>query len=478
MRARGRSALLMAAVLAVPPLAATPAAIAGDEYVEAVLPRGEVPEEELLDVAIDLFSPSVDDTDREQLTKEGIQPSVRKSEARYLPIHLRNTLQSTGQWGAVRVVPGVAEWAELLVFGKILKSNGKDLEVAIRAWDAAGEMWLDEEYHHRASPQSYAEETVDRLDPFQSLYNRIANDLVEERGKRRRHELQRIREVARLRFAAEFAPDTFGPYLEADKKGRYRVLRLPAEGDPMLDRLALIRERDHLFVDTLNEYYSDFYARMDRPYDDWRGYSYAEQAAYDSLQKSSLVKKIIGGVAIVAGLLVPDERNTGVKDVAIIGGIAAIDSAMRDSEDSKIHKAALTELADSFGADVTPLLVDVDGKVTHLKGSAEAQFEQWRELLKRIALTDASLPGDINVAPMSAEVVVTPPPPSTGDPVPSPAEDSFLDGVDEDPLDETTPGNEETSSSAPSVSPFRNLAPLPADRSLAPPPAEPGNVPR
>ncbi len=78
-------------------LGPVPAALAGSKYVEAELPKGEVPEHQRLDVAIDLFSPSIDDYDRETLAKKGIQPSVRKAESRFLATHLRNTLQSTGQ---------------------------------------------------------------------------------------------------------------------------------------------------------------------------------------------------------------------------------------------------------------------------------------------------------------------------------------------------------------------------------------------
>ena len=109
---------------------------AGDDAL--VLPKTDIPEDRLVDVAIELFSPGVSDSPPSPLLQKGIRAAVRKSEARYLPIHLRNTLQSTGQWGAVRVVPGGAEWAELLVTGTIEKSNGKDLEVRIMARDAAG----------------------------------------------------------------------------------------------------------------------------------------------------------------------------------------------------------------------------------------------------------------------------------------------------------------------------------------------------
>jgi hypothetical protein len=404
--------VLTLALAALVGLGPAPLALAGDDYVEARLPKGEVPEEQLLDVAIDLFSPSIDEHDREELTKKGIQPSVRKAEARFLPTHLRDTLQSTGQWGAVRVVPGGVPWAELSIVGKIEKSHGKELRVRVVAWDATGKKWLNEDYRRKAKVLSYAAENVDGLDPFQSLYNEIANDLVKKRKKIKKKDLVRIREVARLRFAAEFAPDTFGAYLESDKKGRYKVVRLPVDSDPMLVRLGLIRERDDMFVDTLNEYYSDFYSRMQKPYDNWRANSYTEQAAYDSLHKAATLKKILGGAAILAGILAPGgRRGSGVKDIAIIGGIAAVQSGFQDGAELEIHKAALEELAESFGADVTELVVDVDGKTVELKGSAEAQFQQWRALLRQIARTDAALPEDINVAPVpapSAETVSAP----------------------------------------------------------------------
>ena len=63
------------------------------------------------------------------------------------------------------------------------------------------------------------------------------NDLLEKRKKLKKKELVRIREVARLRFATEFAPDAFAPYLKSDRKGRYKVVRLHfgADGLPTGD---------------------------------------------------------------------------------------------------------------------------------------------------------------------------------------------------------------------------------------------------
>jgi hypothetical protein len=401
-----RRATALTLVLTLLGLAA--AAAADDDAL--VLPAADIPEERLVDVAIDLFSPGVGESVSASAQKQGIRSAVRRSEARYLPIHLRNTLQSTGQWGAVRVVPRGSEWAELLVTGAIEKSNGKDLEVHVEARDATGRVWLDRDYEEQADTTAYAKDRpVDGRDPFQALYNRVANDLVRARDKRKPKELGDVRELARLRFAASLSPDPYARYFAVDKKGRARLERLPAAEDPMVARVAAIRDRDHMFVDTLNEYYSDFYARMDKPYDDWRAYSYTEQLALDSIRKKSNLKKILGGIAILGGILMdPRDDPVGVKDVLILGGIAAVQSGFENSKEMGIHRAALAELADSFEGEVTPLVLDVDGKVVQLSGSAETQFTQWRELLRQIAGADAPLPADINLVPMALSEVVQP----------------------------------------------------------------------
>lgn len=403
MQHRPSTLALAALALAVPALAA-------DKKAELKVAQGELPDALVVDVAIDVFAPGVSDAPPSPMLQQGIRASVRKSEARYIPIHLRNTLQATGQWGAVRVIPGGASWAELLVTGTIEKSNGKDLVVDVQARDAAGRLWLDRSYAQSADVSAYAKDRpLDGRDPFQALYNRVANDLLRERDRRKPKELQAARELASLRFAAEMVPDPYAGYLATDGKGRARLVKLPAADDPMLQRVSAIRERDHMFVDTLNEYYNDFYARMDRPYDDWRAYSYEEQKALDSINRGSLLKKILGGIAVLGGILIdPRDGPAGTKDVLIIGGIAAIQSGFEDAKEGGIHKAALSELADSFEGEVTPLLVDVDGKVVQLTGSAEVQFNKWRELLHQIAATDAPLPADINLLPMAPAEVVKP----------------------------------------------------------------------
>lgn len=381
-----------------------PQVLAGKkDPVELIQVQTEIPEESLLDVGIQLFDPGLpeDPVALGELTEKGIFVDVRKSEARYIPINLMRTLQSSGFWGAVRLVPAASP-TDLMVSGTILKSNGKDLKLKIQSVDAMGETWLDERYEREADLNSYMEGKFGMQDPYQSLYNEIANDLLKKLRKKKSDYLQEVRTVSQLRFAVDLAPTAFEDYLKVDNKGRYELEKLPAREDPMMERLASIRERDHMFIDTLNEHYADFYDRMDEPYDHWRAYSYEEQVALDELRKAARWEKILGAAAIIGGIVASGKggrsgRTAG--EVAVIGGIAAIQDGFEKSEESKMHAEALHELAASLDSDVAPLLVDVEGEVIRLTGSVETQYATWRELLRQIFASETGLPVDPNAQP-------------------------------------------------------------------------------
>ena len=68
----------------------------------------EIPADELLDVAVREFDPGIPPEiakDEQALNKKRIYPDIRRAESRYVATMLRGTLEASGQWGAVRVVP-------------------------------------------------------------------------------------------------------------------------------------------------------------------------------------------------------------------------------------------------------------------------------------------------------------------------------------------------------------------------------------
>lgn len=348
----------------------------------------EVSEELLLDVSIVVFDPGLDDYDEDQQ----IYPEVRKAEARYIPGLLSEAIQDSGAWGAVRVVPGKEQVTDLMVQGKILHSDGEELQLQISATDSRGYVWLSKKYTGKSSRYAYRVTTRSTYDPFQAVYNTIANDLLELLEELRPKDRENIRLVTELLFARSFSQDAFDGYLAKDRKGRYLVMRLPAENDPMLERVQAIRERDRVFVDTLQEYYVNFDAQMTDPYQEWRRLSYEESVALQELKAESTRRLVAGTVAILAGIAGASSGDSSMTrtagQVAIVGGGFLLKSGLEKRNESQIHVEALEELGMSLEAEITPQVIELEDRTVMLSGNVEDQYAQWREVLAEIYRTE------------------------------------------------------------------------------------------
>jgi hypothetical protein len=357
------------------------------QRVKAIQASTEIPESQLLDVGVRLFDENLP-KDEKVMEEQHIFPEVRKAEARYLPMQLRNTLEGTGQWGQVRVMPEDAEALDVYVSGKILHSNGQLLSAEITVTDATGRQWFKREYTQLADTRSYKDQTGQPRDPFQNMYNMLANDMLVYRQQLAAADLENVRRVSELRFASDLAPYAFKGYMSEDKKGVVQLVRLPAEDDPMLQRMDRIRERDYALLDTINEHYSLFAENMSEPYTNWRRYSYSELEAKDEARRSALTRKLLGAAAIVGGLVVGAEANTYAGQAAatgaIFGGAYAVKSGFDKGAEVKLHSDSLKQLGESFQAEVQPMVVEVEGRTLQLRGTAEEQYTEWRRLLKEL----------------------------------------------------------------------------------------------
>jgi hypothetical protein len=345
----------------------------------------EIPEDQLMDVGILVFESK--EITEEEAEDEGTNNEIRKAESHFIPYHLKNTLRQSSQWGAVRVIPTETDSVDLLVTGKILESNGEDLGLQIDVTDAAGETWFSKKYKAEASRRTYTDIRLGEKDAFQDLYNTIANDMAKFKQELSPDEIIKIRTTAKLKFAAEFAPDAFDGYLVKDKEGIISINRRPADDDPMMERLLKIREREYMYVDTLNEQYDQFYNTMWPSYENWRSLNLTERQAMKEIKKRALTRQLIGALlvagAIAAGSI--DSINTGglQAGMILIGGQVII-SGFNISKEADIHEAAIQELSESFSSEMKPIVMEFEGKQYELSGSAEEQFKQWRELLRKI----------------------------------------------------------------------------------------------
>jgi hypothetical protein len=78
----------------------------------------------------------------------------------------------------------------------------------------------------------------------------------------------------------------------------------------------------------------------------------------------------------------------------VIGGAAAIYSGFQKRQETKIHKDVIEELSVSFSSEAEPLVVEVVGETVRLTGSAEEQYQKWREMLREIYASETGLPLD------------------------------------------------------------------------------------
>ena len=61
-------------------------------------------------------------------------------------------------------------------------------------------------------------------------------------------------------------------------------------------------------------------------------------------------------------------------------------------KEADLHQEALKELATSFDSEVAPIVMNVEGEVVKLSGTLEAQYQEWRRLLRRIYAEEVGLP--------------------------------------------------------------------------------------
>lgn len=379
------------------------------EKVLLVPVRQGIPEAQLLDVRVQTFDPGKLPTSKN--AARGLSPEIRQAEAHYIAVQIRKAVQQSGHWGVVRVVPKDAAGDELLVTGKILKSNGEVLQLAVSVRDASGRYWFkDKVFRGSVNEKMYKDALRNRLDAFGNLYNRIANELARYRAKTDPEHIKKIRQLAEMRFAADLSPDVFGDYIKDNKKkGSYKLERLPPVGDELFERVRRIRERDYLLVDTLDEHYELLHGDMQKMYMEWRKARLVEMNIIREIDRRknkriALGTGILVGSALLNALLNQDGTNDVITASTVTSAVTTtaklLIEADKFKEEAKINKVAIEELGESFVVDVEPTVLRVEGEVIKLTGSAEEKYKQWREVIRELYQVETG----IMIGPIQPEV--------------------------------------------------------------------------
>lgn len=389
------------------------------QQAQLVQPAGEIAETDLLGIRIHTFRPG---TLPEGDKARGMSLEIRKAEGYYTAVKLRDTLQRSGHWGPVRVVPENSNDGEVIVSGEILESDGEFLKLSVSVRDATGAEWFSKEYSGVVNEQMF-NRASQGVEPFQFVYNQISNDIAAYRSELKSNEIASIRQVAELKFAGNFAPSIFFSYLKTGEPEssespdvlsklfslagsedsatrptpRYAVARLPSENDPNYQRVQRIRAREHQLIDTLDQQYEGLAKNISDAYTQWRMSRLTEMNSVreiERLENERTTKAVVGGIAgvglIILGGSAKNCPGCGTAG-AVVGGTilaasikSAIDANSKAKADMEIHTRALEELGQSLATEVKPVVIEVEGSTIELKGSVDAKFQQWRTIMTKL----------------------------------------------------------------------------------------------
>ena len=348
-------------------------------------PTNPIPQELLLDVGIPTLNDGLYLTDE----NDTVFPEVRFAEAIYFANQLAKVMEKSGAWGAIRVTPNDQVITDVYITGTILHSDGETLALSVVVKDTKGQKWFSKTYKKVVGKLAYDRKSRNNLgDPFQNLFIDVANDVLIYREKLTSKELMELRSLSELRFAKQFSSDAFAEYLSENKKGVLNLERLPAEDDELLKRVQKIRQRDYLYIDTMQDYYDGFSQQMHFAYQEFR------QSSYDSVVKSRQLnrqgnQRIITGIgSILAGIYGRTQADTRLASnassaTAAVGGFI-LKSGLELKQKSAEYDESIAEMGSSLEAEIAPQVIALEDRTVTLTGTVQAQYGQWQALMAKI----------------------------------------------------------------------------------------------
>ncbi|MFW5427503.1 MAG: hypothetical protein ACKE8R_09675, partial [Methylophagaceae bacterium] len=195
-----------------------------------------------LDVIIPVFDPGLSEN-TENYEKEGIWPELRRAEANRFAYKLKQALDDSKAFGAVRVTPDETASGDLYILGKIEESDGQDVKFRLNVVDISGKTWLNSSFSHEVQESFYKNSRNAGGDAYDPVFEKAAESIIKALIKRSDSELDDLKYIANLQFGASFNDTAFAEYV--DSKGKYtKLISKPSDDDPLFERVMAIRVRE------------------------------------------------------------------------------------------------------------------------------------------------------------------------------------------------------------------------------------------
>lgn len=300
-----------------------------------------------LNVSIATFDPGVPD-DQALHQDLGVYPRIREIESLFLPFVLRQLLDESGRWGAVRVVPKADDAAELQVTGSIAHSDGESLAVTLAAVDARGHEWLSGTYTTEGH--------------YEELFARFAEDLGIVLDGFDERTLRGIVGLSLMRYAAALVPDAYDAYFESLPDGTYRLLRLPAATDPMMARIERVRSVEYVMTDAMDEKYRELHDEVDAVYEIWREY----RRWYTDFRAGEARRNTLSGTDAAPG---------------------TYEAMQRAYDNYRLDRLAAQEQDTwivGFNNEMAPVIARMEDRIDEMNGWVEDGYLEWTRILSEL----------------------------------------------------------------------------------------------
>jgi uncharacterized protein YcfJ len=153
-------------------------------------------------------------------------------------------------------------------------------------------------------------------------------------------------------------------------------------------RVRKIRDRDYLYIDTMQDYYDGFSQQMHIAYQDFRRTSYDSVVKARQLNKQGNRRIIAGIGAILAGIYGRTEADTRIVSdastaTAATGGFI-LKSGLEKKQEAAAYNESVAEMGSSLEAEIAPQVIELEDRTVTLTGTVQAQYQQWQTLLQKI----------------------------------------------------------------------------------------------
>jgi hypothetical protein len=349
-----------------------------------------------LDVVIPIFDPGLPKEPSDN-AEDKIWPELRRAESRRFAVKLKDALEATEQFGAVRVTPDATATGDIYILGFIEESNGEDVEIKLQGYDISGKNWFSKSFDHEVQQEFHENIRNNGKDPYDPVFEKAAKYIVEELDDHNSKELEGLKHLADIRFGASMSEETFAQHMKMDD-GQIKLIGLPSDDDPVLRRTRAIRIRDQLFVDRIQTNFEGFSRSMQTSYLVWQEQALLELKAAQAAQNETTQQAIFGVLAIGVAVLAAaassrssaqgnHASSTAAATGAVVAGIAGaklLSDSFQTSKEAKVHRDAIAELGKSIDMELAPQVVAFEKETVKLSGTAKEQFAQWRAFLKKI----------------------------------------------------------------------------------------------